>query len=208
MRKNSLSLVVVLLAAVPAAAKTYSIDPLHSSVGFTVRHLVSKVQGGFKKVSGTFDYEPGNPKAWKADVEIDPASIDTRVEARDNHLRNPDFFDVEKCPKMTFKSTKAEATGATSGKLYGDLLMHCVTKPVVLDLDIAGEAKDPKGNPVFGASATGKLNRKDWGITSGAGMVGDEVTLTIDIEARPAEQQKSAKELTKEEKKPLEKKKP
>jgi polyisoprenoid-binding protein YceI len=199
---KTLLLAVALAVAAPASAKTYTIDAAHSAVGFTVRHLVTKVHGGFAKFSGTIDYEPGKPKAWRADVEIDPASIDTRVAARDAHLRNPDFFDVEKCPKMAFKSTKAEASGETGGKLYGDLTMHCVTKPVVLDLEIAGEATDPKGNPVFGASATGKLSRKDWGITSGAGMVGDEVTLQLDVEARPAGDKKAEKQQTNAEKQP------
>lgn len=190
-RQLIVALAAVLAAAVPASAATYAIDPAHSSVGFSIRHLVTKVHGTFDKIEGSVDYEPGKPKAWTTSVEIDPASIDTRVSMRDNHLKSPDFFDVQKCPKMAFKSTKVEVAG-DSGKLYGELTMHCVTKPVVLDLTIGGLMKDPGGKEHLGASATGKLDRKDWGLTwnkaveAGGMMVGDEVALEIDVEALPA----------------------
>jgi polyisoprenoid-binding protein YceI len=170
--------------AAPAAAATYQIDPQHSSVSFSVRHIVTKVHGGFDKFSGTFSYDAEKPAKSSVDVTIDPATINTKVAARDGHLRSDAFFDVAKCPAMTFKSTKVELKGE-SGKLIGDLTMRCVTKPVVLALEVAGEGKDPKGNVHFGASATGKINRNDWGISYGKGMVGDEVTIEIDVEALP-----------------------
>lgn len=185
MRKLAIIAAWVSLALSPLEAATYEIDPNHSTVAFTVRHLVTKVHGTFNKFSGTFTYDKKDPTRSKAEVKIDPGSIDTRVEMRDKDLRSPNYFDTAKCPEMSFQSTKARLEG-DKGKLYGDLTMHCVTKPVALDLEVAGEAKDPKGNVHFGASATGKVNRDDWGISSGKGMVGDEVMIDIDIEAKPA----------------------
>jgi len=181
---------VAALTASSSSAATYRIDPVHSAVTFTVRHFVTKIHGSFTKFTGTFDYDAKAPVNSKVDVKIDPASIDTHVEKRDNHLRGGDFFDVAKCSEMTFKSTKVELTG-DKGKLHGILTMHCVTKPVVLDLELGGEAKDPKGNAYFGASATGKLNRADWDISAFKGMIGDDVSINIDVEAKPAVSSKS-----------------
>ena len=185
--------------AADASAAVYTIDPAHSSVSFSVRHLVTKVRGTFDKFAGTVEYEAGKPQSWKSEVEIDPASIDTKVGPRDNHLKSSDFFDVQKCPKMSFKSTKVQMSG-DSGKLTGDLTMHCVTKPVTLALQIGGLMKDPGGKEHLGASATGTIDRKDWGLTwnkaleAGKMMVGDEVAIEIDIEALPgAEPAKAAK---------------
>lgn len=177
-------------SAAEASAAVYTIDPAHSSVSFSVRHLVTKVHGTFDKFAGTVDYEAGKAQSWKTSVEIDPASIDTKVAARDGHLKSPDFFDVEKCPKMSFKSTKVVMSG-DAGKMTGDLTMHCVTKPVTLDLTIGGLMKDPGGKEHLGASATGAVDRKDWNLTwnkaleAGKMMVGDEVAIEIDIEALP-----------------------
>jgi polyisoprenoid-binding protein YceI len=185
MKNFVLAALVVAVSVVSASAKSYVIDGAHSSVSFSIRHMgVSKVHGGFGKVSGTIDYEAGKAKTWKTEVEIDPASVDTRNSKRDDHLRTADFFDVAKCPKMTFKSTKVEGAGA-GGKLHGELTMHCVTKPVVLDLVEVNEGKDPKGNSVFGASATGKVKRTDFGVGAANPMLGDEVTISLDVEAKP-----------------------
>ena len=175
------ALVLTLVAAAPAGAKSYDIDAAHSSVTFKIRHLVTKVQGRFDKVSGSVDYEKGKVASWKTEVEIDPASINTGVAGRDGHLKSGDFFDVEKCPKMSFKSTKATETTLT-----GDLTMHCVTKSVTLKLEIGGEAGGK-----FGAVATGKINRKDWGlnwnkaIEAGSLMVGEDVEMELDVEGAP-----------------------
>jgi polyisoprenoid-binding protein YceI len=186
-------------AAGEARAAVYTIDPAHSSVSFSVRHLVTKVRGSFDKFAGTVEYEPGKARAWKTAVEIDPASIDTKVGPRDSHLKSPDFFDVAKCPKMSFTSTKIVMNGDT-GKMTGDLTMHCVTKPVTLDLAIGGLMKDAGGKEHLGASATGTLDRKDWNLTwnkaveAGKLMVGDEVSIELDIEALPGgEPAKAAK---------------
>ena len=185
-------LIPVLLCAAlaaPAAAETFEIDPNHSSVGFRVRHLVGKVRGAFDKFSGTVDYQEGKPASWKANASIETASINTANSKRDEHLRSGDFFDVEKCPKMGFASTKVTQGKDGKLKLLGDLTLHCVTKPVALDLEIGGAVNDPWGNRRLGASATGKVNRKDFGMTwnvaveAGGVLVGKKVDIEIEVEA-------------------------
>jgi polyisoprenoid-binding protein YceI len=177
------------LAPVVGAAATYEIDAAHSSVQFSVRHLmISNVRGEFTKLSGTVTGDQANPTATTVEATIEAASIDTRNQKRDDHLRNPDFLDVAKFPTITFKSTKVEKAG-DGWKLTGDLTLHGVTKPVTLDVtDVTPPMKDPWGNNRIGAHATGKLNRQDFGISfnkaldGGGVMVGDEVTITIDVE--------------------------
>jgi polyisoprenoid-binding protein YceI len=179
------------LLAAPAAAETFQLDQDHTKVMFSVRHLgISKVTGRFTKFEGSFDYDAGQPKSWKTDATIDASSINTDVEARDKHLRSADFFDVEKCPKIEFKSTKVTGVKGGKAKLHGDLTIHCVTKPVVLDLEINGSVKDPWGGTHVGASATGKINRKDFGLTwnkaleTGGLLVGEEVEITLEVDGK------------------------
>ncbi|MBI3553422.1 MAG: YceI family protein [Elusimicrobia bacterium] len=185
--KELIAAAIVFLPYGFASAETFQIDPAHSSVSFRVRHLVSKVTGRFNKFEGNFDYEKGKPGAWKTSANIDPASINTDVPKRDDHLRSPDFFDVAKCPEMAFKSTKVDGVKGDKAKLHGDLTLHCVTKPVVLDLELAGTVNSPMGLRA-GATATGKVNRKDFGIVwnktldSGGLMLGDDVEITIEVE--------------------------
>lgn len=170
-----------------ARAEEYEIDPAHSSVGFQAKHIVGKVPGRFTKFSGDFNYVPGDAKAWKAEAEIDPASIDTDTPARDKDLRSERFFDVAKCPKMTFKSTGVSDVSGEDFKLHGNLTMHCVTKPVVLDVEFNGMATDPWGNKSASFSAKTTLDRKEWGIDwnktldSGGVLVGDKVELDLEI---------------------------
>lgn len=183
-----LALLSSLLVAAPSQAKTFNIDPDHSSVNFRIRHLGSKVSGSFRKVSGKFSYDAKDTKAWSAEAEIDPASIDTNNEKRDGHLKSPDFFDVAKCPKMTFKSTKVGAVKGKKATLAGDLTMHCVTKPVTLALEISDEQSDPWGNNRVGATATTTIHRKDFDVSwnktldKGGLMLGDDVEVTLGIE--------------------------
>ncbi len=186
---RALCLLAVTFFPLSTQAATYEIDPAHTSISFRVKHLVTKVSGRFDKFFGKFDYEKGHPEAWKVETHIDAASINTNVGNRDTHLRGADFFDVEKCPEVVFKSTKVTNVKGDTAKLHGDLTMHCVTKPVVLDLVVAGEAKDPQGHTRFGAAATGRISRKEWGLTwnkaleSGGLFVGDDVDLDIEVEA-------------------------
>ena len=170
-----------------ARAADFNIDPFHSSVSFRIKHVIGKVTGHFNKFTGDFSYEAGKPQAWKASAVIDAASVDTSIEKRDNHLRTPDFFDVQKFPTLTFKSTDVTDVQGDKAKLHGDLTLHGVTKAVVLDLEIAGTAKDPMGKGMrAGATATGRVNRLDFGIGPAtgpmAGMIGNDVDITIEIE--------------------------
>ncbi|OGW85974.1 MAG: hypothetical protein A3C35_07350 [Omnitrophica bacterium RIFCSPHIGHO2_02_FULL_46_11] len=169
-------------------AATYKIDLDHTAVSFKVRHLLSNVQGHFKEFEGSFVYDPDHPETWKANTTIQVASIDTNVAQRDKHLRSPDFFDAEKYPTITFVSTGVTDMTPNSAKLNGMLTIHGVEKPVTLDLEILGVAKDPWGNTRAGFSATTKINRKDFGITwnkaleAGKVLVGDEVVITLEVE--------------------------
>jgi polyisoprenoid-binding protein YceI len=188
-RTTTLLAGAVLLLAVPAVqASVYKIDTAHSEVGFAVRHMmISTVRGSFGEFAGTFTYAKAKPAAWSAEVTIQTASIDTREQKRDQHLRSADFFDVENHPTMTFKSTKVEA-GEKSFKLHGELTLLGVTKPVVLDVEPTGEITDPRGNRRAGFSARGKISRKDWGMTwsqaldAGGVVVGDEVRIELEVQ--------------------------
>jgi len=188
--RKLLALSAVLAVLSPAVrAETYEIDASHSQVGFRIKHLVGKVPGRFTGFSGTIEFTPGKPESWKVEAKIDPATINTDNEKRDGHLKSADFFDVAKHPEMSFKSTKVTDAKGDSAKLHGELTMHGVTKPVVLDLEIGGTTKDPWGNTRAGFTATGKINRKDFGIVwnktldAGGLMLGEEVAVSLDIES-------------------------
>ena len=184
----------VLLFAVPALAVELQVDPAHSTAAFAIKHMmVSTVHGSFGKVTGTLNHDPKDPTKSSANIQIDPASLDTRVEKRDAHLKSADFFDVQKCPDMSFKSTKVEKAGEKKYKVTGDLTMHCATKPVTLDVEgLNGPVKGPQGANLYAATAIffvgGKLSRKDFGLLwnksleTGGVVVGDEVQLTVDLE--------------------------
>jgi polyisoprenoid-binding protein YceI len=182
--------VIILFAAVAmaasAAAQTgnWQIDPAHSSAQFSVRHLgVSTVRGAFMKVSGSAKYDAADPSKGSLDATIEATSVDTRVEMRDNDLRSPNFLDVAKYPTITFHSKQTKAAGAGKLQITGDLTIHGVTKEVVLDVDgPTAPIKDPWGNQRFGASATTKIKRQDFGVNGAPGIVGDEITITIDAE--------------------------
>src|SRR5271157_5361132 len=165
-------------------AKTWQIDPNHSAAQFSVRHMgISTVRGAFTKVSGTATYDPADPSKTTLEATIDARSVDTRVERRDNDLRSPNFFDVAKYPTLTFKSKRVEAAGTGKLKITGDLTIHGVTKEVALDVDgPSAPVTDPKGNSHIGASASTTVNRKDFGVGGSNPMVGEDITITIDVE--------------------------
>jgi len=167
-----------------AQVETWKIDPAHSAAQFAVRHMgISTVRGEFKKVSGSAGYDTADPGKTSLDATIDATTVDTRVDMRDNDLRSPNFLDVQKYPTITFKSKRAEAAGPGKMKITGDLTIHGVTKEVVLDVDgPTSPVKDPRGNFHIGASATTKINRKDFGVNGAPGMAGDEISITIDAE--------------------------
>lgn len=169
-------------------AAVYRVDADHTTVSFKVRHLFSRVQGQFNKFEGTIDYEPGKPEAWKTSGTIDVSSLSTNVDKRDKHLKSADFFDAEKYPTITFKSTKVTGATESNAKLEGLLSIRGVEKPVVLDLEIHGVGNDPWGNTRAGFTATTKINRQDFGmkwnqtLDTGGVLVGDEVEITLEIE--------------------------
>jgi polyisoprenoid-binding protein YceI len=173
-----------------ALASTWEIDPAHSTVEFSVRHMmVTTVKGQFQKVKGTVELDEKDATKSTVEVSIETASIDTREAKRDAHLKSPDFFDAAKFPALTFKSTKIEKASKGKFKVTGDLTMHGVTKPVVLIVEgPSASIKDPYGRTVRGVMATGKLDRKDWGMSwnkaldAGGMVVSDEVKLEINAE--------------------------
>jgi len=185
MSRTLSTLAIALLLTLSAAAQdTWQIDPAHTAAQFSVRHLgISTVRGAFTKVSGTVQYDAANLGKSSIQATIQTASLDTRVEMRDNDLRSPNFLDVQKYPSITFVSKKIEAAGTGKLKVTGDLTIHGVTKEVVLDVDGPSAAmKDPWGNQRMGASASTKVNRLDFGVAGAPGVVGDEIAISLDIE--------------------------
>jgi len=193
---NSLRLAILagLAAALslPAAAATsdWKIDPAHSSAQFAVRHLgISTVRGAFTKVTGTVRSDDQDVTKSSVEVTIETDSVDTRVPDRDKDLRSERFFDVTKYPTITFKSRKVEQAGAGKLKVTGDLTIHGTTREVILDVDGPTPAiKDPWGNQRAAANATTKINRQEFGMKfndkmpTGDLLVGDDITITIDVE--------------------------
>jgi polyisoprenoid-binding protein YceI len=166
------------------------LDPAHTAVEFSTRHMmVTTVRGQFQKVSGALNFDAQNPAASSIEVTIDAASLTTSVDDRDNHLRSPDFLDVATYPTITFKSTRVEMTGPNTARITGDLTMHGVTRPVVLDAEYLGEGKTPYGKTVTGFTGTTRITREDWGLTwnvaleTGGWLVGKELTIRLDVEA-------------------------
>jgi polyisoprenoid-binding protein YceI len=176
----------------PVLAETgnvWKIDAMHSDAHFSVRHLmISNVDGDLGHITGTVNYDGKDLKKANVEATIDVNTINTREEKRDGHLKSPDFFDAAKFPSITFKSTKIEPTSGDNFKMTGDVTIHGVTKEVVLDGEITKPIKDPQGNPRMGASATAKLNRKDFGLKfdkkldDGNAIVGDDVKIKLDLE--------------------------
>lgn len=185
-----LVLAALALGAAAHAQSTYDIDSAHSAAQFSVRHLmISNVKGEFTKVTGTVLWNPANPAAGKVEATIDVGTISTREPKRDAHLKSPDFFDAARFPSITFKSRQVSKS-ASGFQVKGDLTIHGVTREVVLDVEgPTPEQKDPWGNTRIGATASARINRKDFGLgwnqalETGGVMVGDEVAITIDLEA-------------------------
>lgn len=191
MKRVPMLVLILSLLTLPALAqaRTWKVDPVHSSVSFKVRHLFSQVQGKFTDFSGTITYDPQNPGAASVEAQVQAASIDTDNDKRDGHLRSADFFEVETYPLITFKSTKVEE-GEDGLQVTGDFTMHGVTKPVTLDVDFLGAGPHPMTDAlVAGFSARGTVDRKEFGITwnkvldAGGAMLGDEVEIMIEVEA-------------------------
>jgi polyisoprenoid-binding protein YceI len=184
-----LSLFLAAALATPLlAADTYTIDKGHSSVEFTIRHYASKVHGRFADFEGSIQADPARPEASSVVFTIKAASIDTNNANRDKDLRSDGFFDADKFPEVTFKSTKIAATGKDAYAVTGTFTMHGVSREVTLPVTYLGSMKDGKGNEHAGFALSTKLNRKDYGITwnrtldNGGLMLSDDVDVTIDLE--------------------------
>ncbi len=184
---QALSLTLLLPAL--AAAETYKVDAGHSGVNFTIRHFVSNVSGRFSDFSGTIKYDKANPAASSVSFQVQAKSVDTGNGDRDNHLRGDDFFGVEKNPVWSFTSTSVKAKDADTLEVTGDLTIKGVTKKVTIPVDVLGTVKTPQGGEKAGFETTFKVDRKEYGITwnraldTGGAILGDEVKVTISIEA-------------------------
>ncbi|MFQ5351821.1 MAG: YceI family protein [Candidatus Binatia bacterium] len=188
----SCSLAALMLAGTAsfASAETWKVDKSHSTVGFSVRHLFTKVQGRFDAFDGSIEFDPDDLSKTVVKGQIEAASINTNMAKRDEHLRSSDFFHVGKFPKITFVSRGVTDVdkGRATGKLKGDLTIHGVTRPVVLDVSFLGQGEDPWGNKRAGFTASLTIDRKDYGLTwnealeTGGVLVGDEVEIRIDAE--------------------------
>jgi polyisoprenoid-binding protein YceI len=167
----------------------WAIDPSHTLVELAVRHMmIANVKGRFTDVSGTIETDGDDPTTARIDVTIAAASIDTREEKRDAHLKSADFLDVESFPEITFRSTNVDRTGQDTLEARGDLTIHGVTKPVVLLITENGRGRDPWGGERAGFSATAQISRKDFGLEwnvaleTGGVLVGDKVRISIETE--------------------------
>jgi polyisoprenoid-binding protein YceI len=165
------------------------IDPAHSHIQFTVRHMmISNVRGRFENFTGVVEFDEQNPARSTVGVQIEAASLNTKEAQRDNHLRSPDFLNAEQFPYLTFKSRRVEQLDEAHGRIVGDLTIRNVTKEVTLDVEYSGQAKSPWGMTSAGFTASAKINRKDWGLNwnvaleTGGWLVGDEVRIDIELE--------------------------
>jgi polyisoprenoid-binding protein YceI len=185
----TLGVVAVLMGTTAQALDTYKVDPAHTSVNFSIEHmLINTVHGRFRQFEGSITVDPDTGNVLKgASGTIQAKSIDTDIEKRDNHLRSPDFFDVEKFPTITFQSAEIKKDGSDQ-VLVGKFTMHGVTKDVSLPYRLKGPIKGPMGNTIVGLEVNAKLNRKDYGLTwnkaieAGGLMVGEDVTIQINAE--------------------------
>ncbi|MEU8505544.1 YceI family protein [Streptomyces brevispora] len=176
--------------ALAALTGDYAIDPSHSSIGFTVRHaMVTNVRGSFGEHEGSLKLDGSNPAASTVSIDVKIASVDTGIADRDGHLVSGDFFDAEKFPLMTFRSTSAEQLGGDKYRVTGDLTIKDVTRPLSIDLEFNGSATDVYGNERVGFEGGTDILRSDWGLTwnaaleTGGVMVSDKVKLNFDISA-------------------------
>lgn len=173
-----------------ASATTWTIDSDHSAANFSIQHMaISKVKGTFSKVSGKIEFHESGPNPFSLEITIDPVSIDTGVTKRDEHLRSPDFFDVQQYPNINFTSQKVVPSADGTYQVEGKLTMHGVSKDVTVALEgLATEVKDPWGNTRKGAQITGGINRKDFGIVynavleSGNLLIGEKAEVSVDLE--------------------------
>lgn len=168
---------------------SWKIDSAHSEINFTARHMmIANVRGRFEAFEGTVEFDRDRPENTQVEVRIDAASLNTREEQRDAHLRSADFLDIANHPDLTFRSTRIELLDETNARMYGELTIKNVSRPVVMDVEFNGVSKSPWGAVVAGFSAHTRINRKDWGLAwnvaleTGGWLVGEEIKIDIDVE--------------------------
>ncbi|CAL9312263.1 YceI family protein [Streptomyces griseoincarnatus] len=168
----------------------YELDPAHTSIGFVARHaMVTNVKGHFAEFSGTLHLDGADPSSSTASIDVAMNSIDTGNADRDGHLKSADFFKIDEFPTMTFRSTKAEALGGDDYRITGDLTILGTTRPITIDLEFNGAAKDPFGNERVGFEGKSEILRSEWGLTwnaaleTGGMLVSDKIKLVFDISA-------------------------
>lgn len=188
MKKIATALAALLLGA-SVFATDFELDGSHSSVGFSVKHLmVSNVKGKFKKFDGNFSYDEKSKKISALEGIVETASVDTDIQKRDDHLRSADFFDSAKFPKMNFVMTKYTPLKAGKAKVAGNLTIKGITKPVIFDAEVSSPVKDPWGGTRIGMTLTSQINRKDFGLNwnkaleAGGFVVGDEIKISVELE--------------------------
>ena len=184
--KRLLALFTVIAAAASLSAETYTIDSVHSSAGFSLRHLVSKFSSSFTKVSGTVSYDATKPEASSVEATVEIASVATANEKRDNHIKSPDFFDATKFPTASFKSTSWKKTGTDTFDVTGNLTLKDVTKEVTFKTTLVGSGPGMGGAILTGWEATTIIKKSDFGLAGPAmlsSVLGDDVTLNISVEA-------------------------
>ncbi|GGN12891.1 YceI family protein [Streptomyces fuscichromogenes] len=189
-RKNDETTHAGATADTAALTGDYTIDPAHSTLGFVARHaMVTNVKGSFQEFEGTLHLDGEDPSKSTASLDIKMDSITTGSPDRDGHLKSADFFKIDEFPTMTFRSTEAEALGGEDYRITGDLTILGVTKPVTIDLEFNGAAKDPFGNERVGFEGKAEIKRSDWGVTwnaaleTGGVLVSDKIKLNFDISA-------------------------
>jgi polyisoprenoid-binding protein YceI len=171
-------------AAMPASAQTYQIDPVHSSLLFRVKHMdTAYVYGMFTSMKGTVVVDEANPARSSINIEVDANSVYTHNEQRDNHLRGPDFFNTRQFPTITFKSTQVRRINANTVQVRGDLTIRGVTRPITASVTLTGKGKNPQGKDIIGFETTFTIRRSEFGIRYGLPGLGDEVQVTLSIEA-------------------------
>ncbi|MEU6509461.1 YceI family protein [Streptomyces sp. NPDC046942] len=177
-------------ADLTALTGEYTIDPAHTTIGFTARHaMVTNVKGAFNNFTGSLHLDGADPGKSTASLDIQMASVDTGSADRDGHLKSSDFFKIDEFPVMTFRSTKAEALGGDDYRITGDLSILGTTKPITIDLEFNGAAKDPFGNERVGFEGKAEILRSEWGLTwnaaleTGGVLVSDKIKLNFDISA-------------------------
>ena len=188
-KKLSLLLLASLLITSTSFAETFQVDSSHTQIHFTVQHLVVfKVRGNFNDFVGSLEVDPKTKNLISAEATIQTASIDTRIDKRDKHLRSSDFFDAAKYPKIHFKSKKVTGSG-NNITMVGDITIKGVTKEIILKGSFLGTVQGPQGKLRAGFEATGMLNRKDFGLSwnkvteTGGLIVGDEIQIGLEIES-------------------------